>query len=75
MPRGGGMGGSGRGMGGSGGGAGRGGGKGGRMGGPSAAGPDGECVCPACGHRELHVRGVPCMSMKCPKCAASMTRA
>ncbi len=45
------------------------------MGGPAAAGPVGECVCPACGHREPHVRGVPCVSMKCPKCSAVMTRA
>jgi len=76
MPRGSGMGGSGRGMGGSGGGAGRGGGgKGGRMGGPAAAGPGGECICTACGHREPHVRGVPCTAMKCPKCAATMMRA
>lgn len=66
----------GRGMGGSGGGQGRGAGAGGgRMGGPVAAGPVGECVCPACGHREPHVRGVPCMAMKCPKCDALMTRA
>jgi hypothetical protein len=77
MPRGGGMGGSGRGMGGSGGGMGRGkgGGGGGRMGGPAAAGPGGECVCSACGHHEPHVRGVPCASRKCPKCNAPMTRA
>ncbi|MDD2337822.1 MAG: hypothetical protein PHD01_14770 [Geobacteraceae bacterium] len=69
MPRGSGMGGSGRGMGGSGGG------RGGRMGGPVAAGPSGECICTACGHREPHERGVPCTARKCPKCNAVMTRA
>ena len=75
MPRGSGMGGSGSGVGGSGKGmGGSGGGRGGRMGGPAAAGPGGECVCPACGHREPHGRGVPCAGMKCPKCAAAMTR-
>jgi len=56
------------------GGGGRGGGRG-RMGGPLAAGPDGECVCPQCGHREPHQRGVPCTEHKCPKCGIAMTRA
>jgi len=76
MPRGSRMGGgSGRGMGASGGGMGRaGGGRGGRMGGPVAAGPVGECVCPACGYREAHERGVPCSSRKCSQCGAPMTR-
>jgi len=45
----------------------------GRMGG-MAAGPGGECVCPACGYREPQVRGSPCMNKKCPKCGAKMTR-
>ncbi len=27
----------------------------GRGGGPYLAGPDGECVCPKCGHRQPHV--------------------
>lgn len=63
----------GSGMGGSGGG--KGGGRGGRMGGPVAAGPGGECVCPACGHRESHEVGVPCTERKCPKCNAMMSRA
>jgi predicted Fe-Mo cluster-binding NifX family protein len=47
----------------------------GRMGGPQAAGPAGECICPACGHREAHVRGVPCTQKLCPKCGTAMTRA
>ncbi|MBW2739863.1 MAG: hypothetical protein JRE64_13685 [Deltaproteobacteria bacterium] len=37
---------------------------GGRMGGPFAAGPDGECVCPKCGHKVSHVRGQPCNTLR-----------
>lgn len=47
----------------------------GRTGGSQAAGPDGECVCPSCGHREPHQRGVPCTERNCPQCHAPMTRA
>lgn len=46
----------------------------GRMGGPQAAGPTGFCVCPACGYREPHERGVPCVQKQCPKCSAVMVR-
>jgi len=45
----------------------------GRMGG-MAAGPVGECVCPNCGARVAHQRGLPCNERKCPKCGAMMTR-
>ena len=68
MPRGDGTGpsgqgpGTGRGMGGSGTGRGFG------------AGPDGYCVCPACGEKVPHQRGVPCYGLKCPKCGAAMVR-
>jgi len=60
-------------------GQGRGGGRGqgqgpGRMGGPKAAGPDGQCVCPKCGHKEPHQVGQPCSSVKCPKCGVAMIR-
>ncbi len=58
-------------------GAGRGAGRGaggGRMGGYSL-GPGGECVCPNCGHRVPHRRGVPCAQETCPKCGTRMTRA
>lgn len=47
----------------------------GRMGGSKAAGPDGKCVCPNCGHRVSHVTGHPCYEKKCPKCGEKMTRA
>ncbi len=46
----------------------------GRMGG-FALGPAGECVCPKCGYKALHQRGVPCYQQKCPKCGTLMTRA
>lgn len=58
----------GRGMGRSGGGG------GGRMGGPRAAGPEGNCICPSCGHKEPHVAGQPCYNKKCPKCGTVMRR-
>lgn len=46
----------------------------GRMGG-FGMGPAGECVCPQCGTRLPHQRGVPCFQMKCPNCGAPLTRA
>ncbi|MGM5483594.1 MAG: DUF134 domain-containing protein [Nanobdellota archaeon] len=46
----------------------------GRMGGPYAAGPEGNCVCPNCGHKEKHVRGMPCNRKKCTECGSLMTR-
>lgn len=46
----------------------------GRMGGPLAAGPGGYCICPQCGQREPHGRGVPCFALKCPKCGTTMAR-
>jgi len=30
------------------------------------------CVCPQCGHKEEHERGIPCAQKKCPKCGARM---
>lgn len=42
--------------------------------GPLAAGPDGHCVCPQCGHKEPHQRGVPCVERRCPNCGATMVR-
>jgi len=46
----------------------------GRMGGPLAGGAGGTCLCPKCGHREPHERGVPCVQRRCPKCDSAMTR-
>ena len=46
----------------------------GRMGG-KGLGPAGECVCPKCGTKTPHDRGVPCMQKKCPQCGSLMTRA
>lgn len=33
-----------------------------------------QCICPACGHREAHVRGVPCTTMRCTECGNSLIR-
>ncbi len=38
------------------------------------AGPQGKCICPECGHEQLHIRGQPCNQLKCPKCEVLMTR-
>ena len=38
------------------------------------AGPVGYCVCPECGARAPHERGIPCNSTSCPKCGAKMKR-
>jgi predicted RNA-binding Zn-ribbon protein involved in translation (DUF1610 family) len=62
----------GRGQGGSQG-QGRGGGRG-RKGGPLAGGAAGTCLCPQCGHRQPHERGVPCTKVKCPQCGTAMIR-
>ena len=45
------------------------------LGGGFARGPNGECRCPNCNHREPHQLGEPCYAKKCPKCGALMTRA
>lgn len=46
----------------------------GRMGGLRTADPVGNCLCPQCGHRDTHDRGIPCIKTKCPKCGAAMIR-
>ncbi len=38
------------------------------------AGPGGSCVCPNCGEKVPHQRGVPCNSVNCPKCGSTMVR-
>lgn len=47
----------------------------GQRGGGAAAGPGGDCVCPQCGYRQAHRRGVPCFEQRCPACDAAMIRA
>jgi predicted Fe-Mo cluster-binding NifX family protein len=65
--------GTGGGQGGTGIGGGRGQGRG-RMGGFQATGTVGMCLCPKCGHRQEHERGIPCVQTQCPKCGTSLTR-
>ena len=43
-------------------------------GGGNGAGAGGNCVCPSCGEKTAHSRGVPCVSLNCPKCGTKMTR-
>lgn len=31
------------------------------------------CVCPDCGYKTPHKRGIPCNEIECPKCGAKMT--
>lgn len=48
---------------------------GGRMGGNRpGAGAGGYCVCPSCGERIPHKRGIPCYEHTCPKCGVKMVR-
>ncbi len=37
-------------------------------------GPLGYCICPRCGEKINHTAGVPCTSLKCPKCGSSLIR-
>lgn len=37
-------------------------------------GPEGYCICPKCGYKQEHKRGVPCSTIKCPKCRTNLTR-
>ena len=39
-----------------------------------SGGPGGECVCPSCGKRTPHERGIPCIEVSCPECGTAMTR-
>ena len=47
---------------------------GGGRGGGTGQGLGGNCVCPNCGHREQHQRGMQCFNMKCPKCDTPLVR-
>jgi len=37
-------------------------------------GPGGFCVCPKCGYKVCHGRGVPCSTIQCPKCQTNLER-
>ena len=43
-------------------------------GGTPGRGPDGYCLCPACGNKLAHQLGTPCTSVSCSKCGAKMVR-
>ncbi|MEW6660068.1 MAG: hypothetical protein AB1424_15530 [Thermodesulfobacteriota bacterium] len=63
-----------RGQGGSGGGCRQTGGGPGRPGGGQSPGAADFCVCPACGGRAPHERGIPCLQINCPQCGKPMVR-
>ena len=44
----------------------------GRGGNRQAVGGPSDCVCPKCGTKVPHVRGLPCLQTKCPNCGANM---
>jgi len=65
----------GRGMGaGAGRGGGMGAGGGGRGQGGGGMGSGGFCVCPKCGRRFPHQRGVPCLNERCEDCGVALVR-
>ena len=39
---------------------------------PRGLGGSSECICPKCGYKEPHKRGVPCSTISCPKCNAPL---
>jgi predicted Fe-Mo cluster-binding NifX family protein len=42
--------------------------------GPGAGRRSGACVCPACGHLESQIPGMPCGQRECPACGAPMRK-
>jgi hypothetical protein len=47
---------------------------GGGSGGGAGAGASNSCICPACGAKTPHERGIPCMQLNCPQCGKPMVR-
>ena len=37
-------------------------------------GPGGYCVCPKCGYKVPHQRGIPCSTLQCPNCKINLER-
>jgi len=37
-------------------------------------GPEGTCKCSKCEYEEIHTRGIPCTSKRCPQCNSMMVR-
>ena len=69
MPR------SGKGSGGKQGGSSGGGCRGGGSGPGAGTGAPDSCLCPACGDKTPHERGIPCLQVHCPHCGKPMVRA
>ena len=42
--------------------------------GDGRTGPGGSCLCPKCGYKEVHLRGVPCTQVRCAQCGHVMLR-
>jgi len=40
----------------------------------TGGGPGGYCICPKCGYKIIHQRGIPCSSLTCPKCQTNLVR-
>lgn len=49
--------------------------RGGGMGmGGRGGGATGFCICPKCGYRKAHGRGIPCQEERCPDCGGKLVR-